>query len=105
MATVKKGDRVRMTEAFKARLRGDCTPGHHVTDVIDGAGDSCYKCSLDHIEEFGSSVGVVIGLTDYNNAKPGDPTYEYRKIGPEVDVRWAPHLRYAYHPDDLDIVS
>lgn len=105
MATVKPGDRVRMTAAFKAKMSGDCTPGHHMAEIVEGAGESCYKCSLAHILEFGDSVGVVIGLTDYNNCRLGDAAYEYRKVGPEVDVRWTPHLRYAYHPDDLDIVG
>jgi len=44
-----------------------------------------------HIREFGSCFGVVIGPVNYGNS-----------IGPEVDVRWQPsNLKYAYSFDDL----
>jgi hypothetical protein len=47
-----------------------------------------------HVREFGSCTGVVLGLTAYKSC-----------LGPEIDVRWFPSgLRYAYHPDDLEIV-
>lgn len=46
----------------------------------------------EHVDEFGGCVGIVDG-------KP-DPDWE------EVDVRWQPSgLRYAYHPDDLEVVG
>lgn len=50
--------------------------------------------SVEHVEEFGECVGLVEGYVDFQT-----------QLGPEVDVRWLPSkLRYAYHPDDLDIV-
>jgi hypothetical protein len=99
-----------MTEALKSKLQGDCLPGKHVAprpgeppldpeDVDEG----CLHCSTAHIVEFGESVGVVQGLTDYNHCEPGTPEYDSAKVGPEVDVRWEPHnLRYAYLPGDLE---
>lgn len=58
-----------------------------------------------HVTEFGDCIGIVEGLTDYNNCKPGEPGYDIRKVGPEVDVRWQPSgLRYSYRPDLLKIV-
>jgi hypothetical protein len=75
------GTRVRMSQKCKDRLRANKS----------GA----------HVNEFGSCTGVVEGLTNWgpHNGKGPDV------IGPEVDVRWAPsNLRYAYHPDDLEVV-
>lgn len=70
------GRRVRMTEAFRERMRSN-------------------EHGADHEREFGDCVGVVIGPTAY----PG-------MSGPEVDVRWQPSgLRYAYDPADLEAVS
>ena len=44
-----------------------------------------------HAKEFGHSVGIVESFIDY---------------GPEVDVRWQPtQLRYAYHPDHLEVLN
>ena len=95
------GDRVRMSEQLKAKLRGECSPGRHVGDTSD-LRESCMVCSTEHVLEFGGCVGVVLGPTDYNNSKPGEPGYDFAKVGPEVDVRWLPsNLRYAYNPADL----
>ncbi len=42
--------------------------------------------SAEHVKEFRSCHGQVIGFTDYIN-----------RLGPELDVRWAPsNLRYVY---------
>jgi len=82
-AVVKKGDTVRMSESLKDRMRENG--------------------STAHVHEFGLSVGVVQGFTDYNNR--GEPL-DVSRIGPEVDVRWEPSkLRYAYHPGDLEVVK
>ena len=88
-----------MSEELKARLRGKCLPNKHV----DGSTEElCMHCSTGHVEEFGKCVGIVDGLTDYNNAPKGTYDYDPNKVGPEVDVRWEPSgLRYAYHPNDL----
>lgn len=103
--TLPSGTRVRMSEQLKAKLRGECKPGEHKGEMVEGAGD-CMKCSTDHVEEFGESVGVVRGPTDYNNCKPGEKGYDTAKIGPEVDIYWEPdNLRYAYLPSDLEIVK
>lgn len=100
-----KGTLVRMSAALKAKMSANCSPGKHVAEVIDGCGDSCYACSLGHVLEFGSSVGVVQGPTDYNACKSDEPEYDESKLGPEVDVRWLPDmLRYAYAPSDLEEV-
>lgn len=105
------GTRVRMTEAFKAKMRGACLPGKHVFDPGDPGYDpempdeGCVKCSTDHVEEFGECVGVVDGPVDYNSCEPGHPDYDESKVGPEVDVRWKPsNLRYGYHADDLEVI-
>ena len=97
--TLKPGDRVRMTEALKAKMRGNCLPGKHVVplpgypSLDDSEPDNgCMRCSSDHIEEFGDCIGIVIG--------PVEPDW------PEVDVRWQPsNLRYAYLPEDLEKVK
>jgi hypothetical protein len=63
----------------------------------------CMHCSTGHIEEFGNSIGIVQGLRDYNNVKPGRLGYDPNKVGPEYEVRWLPgNLRYGYYPDDLE---
>jgi hypothetical protein len=78
--TLRKGDKVRMTDEFKTRMR---------------------VSSVGHIVEFGECVGIVQGFIDYHN--DGD-MLDHGKIGPEVDVRWQPsNLRYAYLPSDLEI--
>jgi hypothetical protein len=72
---LKPGARVRMSQACKDKLRANAS----------GA----------HVNEFGSCVGIVEGPTNWNSDEHG----------PEVDVRWEPSgLRYAYHPDELEIV-
>lgn len=103
------GTKVRMSEALKKAFRGKCgEAGKHLgpfdsEDGAEGPDASCYGCSTAHVDEFGDCVGVVIGFTDYNNK--GDVRDE-NKVGPEVDVRWAPsNLRYAYHPDYLETVT
>ena len=73
---MKPGVRVRMSEACKAGM------------IANG--------SHEHIEEFGDSVGVLVGPVDFGNGQ----------LGPEWDVRWEPtNLRYGYAADDLDEVS
>jgi len=100
------GDRVRMSEALKTQLRGGCVPGKHQGDLLEDNDESCMKCSLGHLKEFGNCEGLVLGLTDYNNCKPGAESYDPRKVGPEVDVRWLPsRLRYAYDPALLELVG
>lgn len=92
---IKIGDRVRMTEAFKKQMRGDCLPGNHAPQELppdkDLPDDGCMKCSTDHIEEFGNCVGTVMG--------------QMERGWKEVDVRWEPsNLRYGYDPDNLEII-
>jgi len=79
----KKGDRVRMSAKGKER---------------------CSRSSPQHVKEFGDCVGVVQGLTDFNNYSNGNPP-DPARIGPEFDVRWEPlHLLYSYDKDDLELV-
>lgn len=86
----KKGDKVRMTEAFKkahienTRLVLQKIKWHEVEPDADPA---------DHIKEFGNTIGIVQGLTDYGN-----------QLGPEIDVKWG-NLRYSYNPEDLEKVE
>jgi hypothetical protein len=47
----------------------------------------------DHVNEFGDKIGVVRGPVNYGT-----------QLGPEVDVIWPGNLRYAYKPEDLDVV-
>jgi hypothetical protein len=97
-----------MTEYLKYRLRGECgKSGKHLGPFDpEEDGRECRGCSSAHVDEFGESVGVVQGLTDYNNCKPGDPEYDLDKVGPEWDVRWEPdNLRYAYATGDLERVT
>ena len=75
------GTRVRMSQKCKDRLRANK--------------------SAAHVNEFGSCIGVVEGLTNFGPYKGQGPD----QLGPEVDVRWeASNLRYGYHPDDLEVV-
>jgi len=88
-----RGDRVKMSEALKIRLRGECGRLGRHPDVESA--EDCQRCSTAHVDEFGHSVGVIEGLVDYNNT-----------VGPEVEVRWEPdNLRYAYHPSLLVLVE
>jgi hypothetical protein len=49
----------------------------------------------ENVAEFGDCTGTVEGLVDYGDC-----------LGPEVDVRWEPDgLRYAYHPNELEILE
>lgn len=107
---MKRGARVRMTEAFKAELRGKCgKAGKHLGPFDPGnggddPGGDCWGCSSEHVEEFGDSVGTVLGLADYNNCEPDDPGYDATKVGPEVTVLYDDNLRYHYNPDSLEEV-
>jgi hypothetical protein len=107
MANLQKGDRVRMADALKAKMRGQCLPEKHVDPF--GAYEpngGCLHCSTDHVEEFGGCVGIVEGPMDWNNVPKDDPTYDPEKVGPWVDVRWQPSgLRYAYDPADLEKIE
>lgn len=96
---MKQGDRVRMTEAFKVWMRGECS---HVGLDPKQPDVPCIACSTGHIEEFGDCVGVVSGPTDYNNVPREHADYDPDKVGPELDVRWEPSgLRYAYELSSL----
>jgi hypothetical protein len=101
----KPGDRVRLTEDFKKRMRGKCgEAGEHLGPWDpEGEDEQCWGCSSEHVEEFDQSVGVIEGLADYNNCKPGEPGYDPAKVGPEWTVRWEPdNLRYHYADSDLE---
>jgi 5'-3' exonuclease len=100
------GAPVRMSEELKRKLRGKCgEAGKHVGPFDPGEGDDpggdCWGCSSEHVDEFGESVGIVIGPTDYNNCKPGEEGYDPSKVGPELDVRWPGNIRFAYAMHDL----
>lgn len=97
---MRPGDRVRMTEAHKQNLRGNCLQSNHTSE------EDCMYCSTRHVEEFGECIGVVIGLTNFNNVPVGHPDYYDYKVGPEFDVRWQPsNLRYAYPESALEVVE
>lgn len=89
MKELPAGTKVRMTEAFKKKLRSNC---HHTPDTDDEL--FCKKCSAAHIREFGNSVGVVVGPVKWPDGSEG----------PEYRVQWTPHLGYSYHPDNLEVV-
>ena len=80
--TIQVGATVRMTEALKAHMCGDCAPGAHVglpsgiahPDMPD---DGCLRCSCAHVAEFGGCVGVVLGHVIGPSGEPW----------PELDVR------------------
>lgn len=111
---MKPGTRVRMSESLRVKLMGACGQAdRHLgpfyrssENALDDLND-CFGCSWAHEREFGNCEGVVQGLVDYNGGlKPGQPGYDSNRVGPEVDVRWKPsNLRYAYHPEDLEIVT
>jgi hypothetical protein len=74
---IKAGDRVRMSDAFKAINRDN--------ENVNA-----------HIAEFGNCIGIVEG-----SAYDADEEYQ----GPELDVRWQPSkLRYSYDPINLTLV-
>lgn len=99
---MEKGTRVRLSDSFKALLIGNCIQAH-TGPFLD---DDCLACSSRHVAEFGNSTGVVLGLTDFNNHKPGTSRFNLENIGPEVDVRWEPeNLRYSYLPEHLTVVE
>lgn len=104
---MKPGARVRMTEYLKWRLRGACgQAGKHLGPWDpDGEDDQCWGCSSAHVDEFGDQIGVVVGLADYNNCKPGEPGYDPDKVGPELTVVWPGNLRYHYASGDLEKVE
>lgn len=86
---MKPGTKVKMSEQLKSRLRGNC---QHDPEKSEEEILFCAYCSLQHVEEFGECIGVVLGNADLG--------------GSEIDVRWEPSgLRYAYLPEDLEIVS
>ena len=109
---LKRGDRVRMSEALKKLYRGDCRGDIHVGPFSTLDPDctferlDCYGCSSVHVDEFENCIGTVEGLLDLNNCKPGDANYNVGNVGPEVEVRWQPsNLRYSYDPKYLDRVK
>lgn len=85
---IEPGTLVRLTENYNRNLwnHGSFADGTQSDELLEG--------NRDHVCEFGSCVGIVLGLTEYVNTQ-----------GPEVDVHWRPSmLRYAYHPNDLEIL-
>jgi hypothetical protein len=112
---MKPGDRVRMTEALKARMRGSCgVAGKHLGPFDSGperpdpedTGGDCWGCSSAHIEEFENCIGIAVGPIDSNKVPLGHPDYDPSKVWPEWDVRWIPSgLKYGYLPEDLEIVT
>lgn len=73
---MKSGTKVRMSLELKAALIANS--------------------SIEHVEEFGHCIGIVIGPVDYGNGI----------VGPEVDVRWQPsNLKYAYETKWLIVES
>lgn len=88
---LKPNDKVKMSEAFKERLRNNCKT-HHVGPFDPDDPSQCWGCSSDHVKEFGECIGVVVGYTNWSDGV----------VGPEVDVKWLPdNLKYAYDEDDL----
>jgi hypothetical protein len=87
------GARVRMSDALRKRLRGHCgEAGRHLGPFDPEDADTCWGCSSAHVDEFGACEGTVIG-----------PAFA---DGPDVDVRWWPSgLRYAYLPDELEVIE
>lgn len=91
---LKRGDKVKMSDDLKRRLRGKCTSDRH-EGLYQGKIDlkmpnkGCMSCSTEHVEEFGSCNGIVGGFT-------------YRDTTQFVDVWWQPSgLKYAYDQRDL----
>lgn len=104
--TFMPGEKVRMTQAYKAKMRGDCLPGKHLDTSCfdpDMPDEGCMLCSSAHIEEFGNCIGFVAGLVNYNNVPTNHPDFDPNKFGPELNVCWQPsNLRYGYAPEDLE---
>lgn len=91
-----------MSQRLKDAFMKDCQVTHVGPFDPDNAED-CWGCSSDHVEEFGECIGTVEGLVVWN---PGSLAGLVEHVGPEVDVRWQPsNLRYAYHPDYLDVIE
>jgi len=92
---MKPGTRVKMSETLKRKFIGQCADGHRGPfEQNHGKHPSCWGCSTEHVLEFGNCVGIVQG--------PAEPQLNW----PEVDVRWQPsNLRYAYLPEDLDVIA
>ena len=101
-AIMMPGTLVRMSEALKKQMCGDCTLEKHVRPEGKGLTDAdyddpnytCIFCSVDHVEEFGECIGIV-----------EDPVWPDH---PELEtfVRWLPSmLRYTYMPEDLEIIK
>jgi hypothetical protein len=82
---MKPGTRVRMSEAFKKLLLGNCD--HRSLR----SAEMCHKCSFGHVVEFGHCEGIVEELVQPDCV--------------EVNVRWQPSgLRYGYDPKNLERV-
>ena len=81
-----KGTVVRMSRAYRTKMRW----------ANMRVGKSKQYHSRRHIREFGRCWGKVLGPVDWGNGT----------VGPELNVRWfgVGNLRYAYHPEHLDIV-
>lgn len=90
---IKPGTRVKMSSELKRALRASHTRYAHLDEQ---------NFDLTHTQEFGTCIGVVLGLTDYNNHID---EYDPKKIGPEVDVMWMPDgLVYSYRQHMLIVL-
>ena len=73
--TIQKGDKVRMTQEFKIRMRGECLPEKHLAPTFlpeeEMPDDGCTKCSADHIEEFGDLEGIVLDHLEFRRCSVG----------------------------------
>ncbi len=83
-----EGTIVRMTRKYRTMLRWALLPrwltGHRRV-----------LFNRKHIQEFGRSIGIVLGEVEWTRIDKG----------PEVNVRWqGTGLKYLYHPDDLEVV-
>jgi len=83
---IKVGDYVKMTKKFKRLMTNPCLDrGHHFEFSSE---EDCISCSIGHVEEFGNSIGKVLSIDEYNDAK----------------VVWLPtNLKYHYSLDHLEI--
>ena len=92
---LKRGDKVRMSHAYKAAMNSQVLPGVRKNP----------KHPHPLVKELGRCVGTVLGPMDYGKGEDGEPI-----LGPEIDVRWKPPgshrgLRYGYRPEDLVLVK
>lgn len=88
---IKSGNRVRMSQKLKDKLKKDCLDGNHRGPMPIRGGSDCDNCSTQHVEEFGDCIGIV------------QEHVNFRELDwPEVNVLWLPsNLRYCYLPEDL----